>query len=219
MKKIPVIFKFVLLALVVFRVFSNSLYGTSFEWLKWVRTSLYGFFAIIAFFTSKIPLKTLKKLSFIIVLGLCFVFLALIPNSAENFSNYKFDFKLLLENLLYIFRLAVTTFSAIVVFETTSNLEIFDTFENIENAIAKIFPFIKKAKVAQIIAITIVFIPAIFDAWEKISLAAKARLPKQKKHRLSNSICNAISQFYELFLYMIQYAENVRKAIENRSTY
>lgn len=216
MKKIPAILKFILLALITFRVFSNSTYTTSCEWLIWLRVTIYVAFAAAAFFSAKIPFKSLKKLSFIVIWGLCILVLALIPNSSQDLLNYRINEKLLLKNLLYVYRLFATTFSALVVFETTSNLEIFDAFEDIENVIAKIFPPIKKIRISQVIAVTIIFIPAIFNSWEKIKFSAKARISKEKKIRLKNSIINAISEFYALFLYMVQYAENTRKAIENR---
>ena len=84
---------------------------------------------------------------------------------------------------------------------------------------AIIIPFVKKIRLALILSITITFIPEIFNCWNKVSLAAAARTPigKNGKRKTTVRIFNA--QITAFFFNMLQYAEQVRRAICNRTDY
>ena len=103
---------------------------------------------------------------------------------------------------------------SLVIFETTSRLQILDALEQIENAFAKIIPPIKKLHLAYIISVTICFIPEIFTSWNKISLAVKAKTPQ--KTSIKNKAINLYSRLMALFYAMFEYAGNSHKAISNR---
>ena len=83
------------------------------------------------------------------------------------------------------------------VFETTSMIQIQDSLH-----------------LPRIIALSINFIPQIFYEWNKIRLASRARRTKTK-----NPIKKVAAFLYELeslFFVMLNKAENVRRAVENR---
>lgn len=68
----------------------------------------------------------------------------------------------------------------------------------------------------MLLSITITFIPEIFSEWNKIRTAATARSKLNKKGKPNFSIKSANAQIIALFLNMLQYAEEVRRAVINR---
>lgn len=99
---------------------------------------------------------------------------------------------------------------------TTSSLQMKSALEDAQNFIAKIFPPIKKINPALIIFLAISFIPQIFQTWEKIKLAARARSCGKNKYR--NFLRNTFLQFEALFSCLLFYAETKRKVLLNRSS-
>lgn len=211
--KIPASLKLILMIVVTLRTFSNTTYLLSSEqsaiflpYIPWIRTGFYFLITAIFFFLAKTPFKTLLKLRFILWIGGLLAFLSLING---NFSALTSD-------LLYIFRFFVTTLFSLIVFETTSKLEILDSLSDLENAICKIIPAARKLNFALILSITITFIPKIFSAWNKISLAGAARSKLKKNGKRKFSLSSANAQITALFLNMLQYAEELRRAVINR---
>jgi energy-coupling factor transporter transmembrane protein EcfT len=89
---------------------------------------------------------------------------------------------------------------ALILFETTTMLEIQNDFMKI--------PILNKTKFPMILAITISFFPEIFTTWEEVSLAAKSRKNK-----------NLVSQFSALISCMLQKADIKRKALLSRKIF
>lgn len=117
--------------------------------------------------------------------------------------------------VLYICRFYMSSLSALVFFETTSPLEIREAFEQIQGALAKIFPPLKRINPALAIALAINFIPEIFSAWERVSRAAKARRPEGKGAAFLAG--GLYAQLAALLSCLIGYAETTRRAVANRS--
>jgi energy-coupling factor transporter transmembrane protein EcfT len=134
--------------------------------------------------------------------------LGIILISSIEFNNsIKFNFENSLKGLLYATRLFVTSFIALIIFETTSIYQL-------ENELDKI-PLFKKFKISKTISLTILFIPLIFVNWNKIQNAIKARSVKNSKN-IFIKINNLFQSFSTLLSYLLNTAENTRKAILNR---
>ncbi len=208
--KIPCGVKIILMLFVTLRTFSNSTLWFTNEtfprYIPWLRASFYFLVAVIFFFLAKTPLKSLLRLKFLLWIALLFSSVSVL---SKNYSA-------LFSDLLYTFRFFVTALFSLVVFETTSRLQIMETLCSLENKICRIIPSFKKLNFAMLISITITFIPAIFSEWSKISTAAAARSNLSKKGKIKFSVSSASAQITALFLNMLQYAEEVRRAVTNR---
>lgn len=208
--RIPCGIKLILMLFVTLRTFSNSTFGFSVEnfsrFIPWIRTSFYFLAAIIFFFLAKTPFKSLLRLRFLLWIAILFSSVSIL---SKNYSA-------LFSDLLYTFRFFVTALFSLVVFETTSRLQIMETLCGLENKICRIIPSFKKLNFAMLISITITFIPAIFSEWNKICTAAAARSKISRKGKIKFSISSASAQITALFLNMLQYAEEVRRAVTNR---
>lgn len=208
--KIPCGIKIILLLLVTLRTFSNSTLWFKNEnfvqYIPWIRTFFYFLVTAVFFFLAKTPFKSLIRLRFLLWIAILFSSVSVI---SQNYSA-------LFSDLFYTFRFFVTALFSLIVFETTSKLEIMDTLCGVENKICKIIPSFKKLNSAMLISITITFIPEIFSEWNKIRTAATARSKLNKKGKPKFSINSANAQITALFLNMLQYAEEVRRAVTNR---
>lgn len=208
--KIPCGVKIILMLFITLRTFSNSTLWFTNEtfsrYIPWLRASFYFLVAVIFFFLAKTPLKSLLRLKFLLWIALLFSSVSVL---SKNYSA-------LFSDLLYTFRFFVTALFSLVVFETTSRLQIMETLCSLENKICRIIPSFKKLNFAMLISITITFIPAIFSEWSKISTAAAARSNLSKKGKIKFSVSSASAQITALFLNMLQYAEEVRRAVTNR---
>lgn len=208
--KIPCGVKIILMLFITLRTFSNSTLWFTNEtfsrYIPWLRASFYFLVAVIFFFLAKTPLKSLLRLKFLLWIALLFSSVSVL---SKNYSA-------LFSDLLYTFRFFVTALFSLVVFETTSRLQIMETLCSLENKICRIIPSLKKLNFAMLISITITFIPAIFSEWSKISTAAAARSNLSKKGKIKFSVSSASAQITALFLNMLQYAEEVRRAVTNR---
>ncbi len=208
--RIPCGIKIVLMLFVTLRTFSNSTLwlknGNLIQYIPWIRTFFYFLFTAVFFFLAKTPFKSLIRLRFLLWIAVLF----------SSVSVLSQNYNALFSDLLYTFRFFVTALFSLVVFETTSRLEIMDTLCVVENKICRIIPSFKKLNSAMLISITITFIPEIFSEWNKIRTAATARSKLNKKGKPEFSINSANAQITALFLNMLQYAEEVRRAVTNR---
>ena len=208
--RIPCGIKIVLMLFVTLRTFSNSTLwlknGNLIQCIPWIRTFFYFLFTAVFFFLAKTPFKSLIRLRFLLWIAVLF----------SSVSVLSQNYNALFSDLLYTFRFFVTALFSLVVFETTSRLEIMDTLCVVENKICRIIPSFKKLNSAMLISITITFIPEIFSEWNKIRTAATARSKLNKKGKPEFSINSANAQITALFLNMLQYAEEVRRAVTNR---
>lgn len=153
---------------------------------------------VAAFFLSGKDFAVFKPLGYVLLLGV----IAIFGNGIKFAINYTLKF-------------LFTAFLSQVVFMTTSSLQMKSALEDAQNFIARIFPPIKKLNPALIIFLAISFIPQIFQTWNKIKLAARARSCDKKKYR--NFLRNIFLQFEALFSCLLFYAETKRKVLLNRS--
>lgn len=208
--KIPAGIKLVLMLIITLRTFSNSTYWFKNEnfvqYIPWFRADFYFLITLIFFFAAKTPFKSLFRLRFIFWIGILMILLSILT---KNYSA-------LISDCLYIFRFFITALFSLIVFETTSKLEILDSISALENAVCKVIPVAKKLNFALILSITITFIPEIFSEWNKITLAATARTTLKKNGKRKFSLTSINAQITALFLNMLQYAEELRRAVINR---
>lgn len=148
----------------------------------------------------------LKPVLFITIMVTLFRSIKLFPLSFYEEGFYS--------GVLYSLRFVSTSLAASVVFKTTSSLQINQAFASLENGIAKIFPSVKKSNPALLLSLTINFIPCVFELWNKINLAAKARRGK-KKYMFTPSII--AQEFSTLLSCLLFKSKNIWNAIQNRS--
>ena len=163
-----------------------------------------GIVAFILWLLSKSGLNAFIKLKVVLILGLVFTVFKGFSLEAPFF----FDFQLAKDGLLYSYNFFLSTFVALLLFETTTQLEI-------QNDLQKI-PLINKTPLPIILAITISFFPEIFSTWEEVSLAAKARQKPETKKSIKKTVKNLVAQLSALLSCMIQKAEIKRKALLSR---
>lgn len=202
--KTPALLKIIFLCFVSIRLFSqnnNSEITNSF-----LQCGFYFFIGCILFFISKVNFISIKKLLFIPIIYSGIILIS----SIEFTDSIKFNFENSLKGLLYAVRLFVTSFIALIIFETTSIYQL-------ENELDKI-PLFKRFRISQTISLTILFIPLIFRNWTKIQNAIKARSVKKSKN-IFIKINNLFQSFSTLLSYLLNTAENTRKAILNREKY
>lgn len=196
--KIPAIIKLFYLCFVSIRIFSTQEQSTNYE--PWILCCFYFLLNTIIFILGKTKLTSLKKLLFIPIIGLVITLIRGINFNEKYFFNH-FE---LLEGLLYTTRLFISSFTALIVFDTTSIYQL-------ENNLDKI-PLFKKLKISQTISLTILFIPLIFRTWDKIKTATKSRT-KNKNLSFIKKINILYQNLITLFASIINSAENIRKTI------
>lgn len=234
----PAWLKIIFLVIVTLRTFSKTTYALPedffipLEVIPWLRTGFYFVLTITLFIAAKTPLSSLKRLKFILVLAACLFLISLCTPCIEQESEAYFisvNIAGLKNDMLYISRFLVTILASLVVFETTSRLELFDFFVQTENTVTRIIPPLKKLNAALILSVTITFIPEVFACWSRVSLAAAARTPTRKKEfrlfwklfcsapeRLRLYVSSLNARITAFFLNMLQYAEEVRRAVSSR---
>ena len=202
--KTPALLKIILLCFVSIRLFSQN---NNIEIKNYFfQYGFYFFIGCILFFIGKINFTSIKKLLFIPIICSGIILIS----SIEFTNSIKFNFENSLKGLLYAVRLFVTSFVALIIFETTSIYQL-------ENELDKI-PLFKRFRISQTISLTILFIPLIFRNWTKIQNAIKARSVKNSKN-IFIKINNLFQSFSTLLSYLLNTAENTRKAILNREKY
>ena len=202
--KTPALLKIIFLCFISIRLFSQN---NNIEIKNYFfQCGFYFFIGCILFFIGKINFTSIKKLLFI-----PFIYLGIILISSIEFTDsIKFNFENTIKGLLYAARLFVTSFIALIIFETTSIYQL-------ENELDKI-PLFKKFKISKTISLTILFIPLIFVNWNKIQNAIKARSVKKTKN-IFIKVNNLFQSFSTLLSCLLNSAENTRKAILNREKY
>ena len=224
--RLPAWLKLILLCTVTFRTFSNCSYNITNQeiipFFPWIRAGFYFILSVFFFFLAKTPFSSLKRLSFILWLGFFMALLSLFSlqiDISDKNNIVILNYAPLINDGLYIFRFFTTSLFSLVIFETTSRLEILDALTCLEDKTAIIIPLVKKIRLALILSITITFIPEIFNCWNKVSLAAAARTPIGKNGKRKTTLRIFNTQITAFFFNMLQYAEQVRRAICNRTDY
>lgn len=196
-----------------------------------VRTGICFAISIMLFVLSGAHKQSLKQLAFVFVLGalvtlfgtICLPpsaaantetvsgssIITLLPYLALNLDGLRFG-------ILYTIRFFTTALAAQIVFETTSSVQIKDSLEALQNVIARVIPPIKKMNPALVISLAINFIPQVFETWNRVSLAARARANTSKKNK--QRVRTAYLELQALLSCMLYQAETTRKAVENRSS-
>ncbi len=199
--KIPALLKIIFLCFISIRLFSSKINSLNIN--AWIQCCFYFIINCILFIISKTKFSSLKKLSYIPILGIIIILII-----GLDFNPIRINFSKSLEALLYVTRLFIISFLALIIFDTTSTYQI-------EKELDKI-PLFKRFKISQTISLTILFIPLIFRLWNKINLASKARICN-KKNYTKNIVFNLFQSFSTLFSCLLESAENTRKAILNRN--
>ncbi|MCQ2584641.1 MAG: hypothetical protein MJ185_03535 [Treponema sp.] len=117
----------------------------------------------------------------------------------------------LLAGGLYTIRFFFASFACQLIFETTSSLEIRESFEGCHKTVCRVFPFMKKFNLAFVISLAVTFIPEVFETWNKVRLASRARQGKKKRF-----FQNLMAELTALLSVLFGLAETKRKAIINR---
>lgn len=135
----------------------------------------------------------------------------------------------LIETVLYGWRLGVVMLAGAVFYETTSGLEIRDSFSRAEEglnraaaALSRALPVLRKRppltvpRFAFVFSLTIIFIPRIFDAWEALETAWQARGGSSLKG--FRGAYRKISTLLPLLVIrLLSVAADTDRAIRNRS--
>lgn len=185
-----------LLKLAVLCIISAAAFATPFPWVL-----LWAVPPVLSYLTARIPFSRLRKLAFVPVIGIMVTLFRLISGPDQLQSG-----------LLYTLRFAITALSAMVMFETTSPIQLQYGLETLWKCICRILPFLKKTDPVPTLCVTISFIPEIFFQWEKISMAARARTFSRK-----DRIRACTAMITALLSVMLKRAEEKRRAMLNRS--
>lgn len=191
-----------------------------------VRTAVCFLLSILIFILGGCYFRSLKNLLFVLALGAAVIvfrtlgvpqsptesqqayIIAVLPGVSLNLNGCA-------AGILYTVRFFITTFTAQSIFETTSSLEIKEAVESVQNGIAYIFPLLKKWNPALVISLAINFIPQVFDTWNSVHRAARARTVSGKKN-IAQTIRITYQEIQSLISCLLFKAETTRKAIMNR---
>lgn len=145
------------------------------------------------FFLSGANWKSLANLRFVFIIGAALTALKMLSFSAAA------RWQGLADGLLYTARFFLAALSAQCVYQTTTPLEIQEGLR---------LPWIFCAAIS--------FIPQIFGEWQKIKLAARARLPQKRRKDLAAKVRLSALELQALMFAMLQKAETTRRAVSNR---
>lgn len=170
---------------------------------------------ILLFVLGKGNASSIGQMKWVIWFGLLVTVFRLIPENYADFKDWNLYRKVLTDGIaagtLYTLKFFSASFACQMIFETTSNLEIRESFEKVHRGICKILPFMKKFNLAFVISLAVTFIPEVFASWEKVRLACKARQGKKRRF-----FQNLLAELMALLSVLIGLAETKRKAILNR---
>ncbi len=158
-----------------------------------VRTAACFVTSVILFFMAGANWKSLFALRYVFVFGLLVTLAKIVGASAESLPFA------IASGLLYTARFFISALAAQCVFETTTMVQIQEAL-----------------RLPLVVSLAINFIPQIFSEWEKIKLAARARVPKAARKNPIRACALFVSQLEALLLSMLQKAETTRKAVANR---
>ena len=218
--KMPAILKIVILCFVSIRLFSDSkvfffhLFEKDFLFINtavFIRTVFYSVLAIFFFICAGTPFSHLRKLFFVFVIG-AFVFLF----RCVDFASLQIIADEVPGGVLYIIRFFIAALMAMVMFETTTAVQILYSMEDMQILLSERFPFLRKSNLPLIIALAINFIPQIFEVWEQTRIAVKART-FGKRRGVVVKIKVLAAQFSCVVSCMLHRCDEIRKAVINRS--
>ena len=176
--------------------FAGGMYDTLDSVLKSsiiIRTVLCLAVTIVLFIASGRSRTSFKPVKFVLIIGALMILFRVFNQSLSD---------ALAAGLLYTLRFLITAIAAQIVFETTSPLEIKESFGKSNPALA--------------LALAINFIPQVFATWNQVHTAAQARtLNKKGLLRTIPIVYCEIQAFFSCLLYQ---AEIKHKALLNRSS-
>ena len=177
--------------------------------------------SVVLVFVTKTSLKNVATLfSFIIIYSiLIFLIKTLrfdfsISSFREIYRVISFEKHELSGALLYIVRFSSGLILSSVFFQNTSKSEISDFFSYPGRFFCKISGKPWKPSISIYAGAVLNLIPAVFDKWNQIRKAQKARHPG--KVRLRNSVYLIAVQITAVLSSSISYTENYYKAVRNR---
>ncbi|MBR4375470.1 MAG: hypothetical protein IK040_04255 [Spirochaetia bacterium] len=176
--------------------FAGGMYDTLDSVLKSsiiIRTALCLAVTIALFATSGRSRTSFKPVKFVLIIGALMILFRVFNQSLPD---------ALAAGLLYTIRFLITAIAAQIVFETTSPLEIKESFGKSNPALA--------------LALAINFIPQVFATWNQVHTAAMARTPNKKG--LLRTIPIVYCEIQAFFSCLLYQAEIKRKALLNRSS-
>lgn len=173
---------------------------------------------ILLFFLSKASVRSVIQMRWVMWFGLMVTVFRLFPEDYSILKSFDLYKPVLVNGLLagglYTIRFLFATFVCQLVFETTSSLEIREGFENIHLAVCRGLPFMKRFNLAFVISLAVTFIPEVFETWEKVSKASRARRGNRKG---LISFCRILfCEMAALLSILIESADIKRRAILNR---
>ncbi len=172
-----------------------------------IRTAICLAAAVGLFFASGRSRTSFKPVKFVLIIGGLMILFRVFNQPLKD---------ALAAGLLYTVRFLITAVSAQIVFETTSPIEIKESFEAGQEQISKLLPFIKKMNPALALALSVNFIPQVFATWKQVHTAAQARTPNKKG--LLRTIPIVYCEIQAFFSCLLYQAEIKRKALLNRSS-
>ena len=173
---------------------------------------------ILLIFMGKGKISSVIQMKWILWFGLLVTIFRLFPGDFAVFKSWDLYKPIFLDGLfsgfLYTLKFFLCTFCCQMIFETTSCLEIREGFDSIHYFVSRIFPFLKKFNLAFILSMAVIFIPEVFESWEKIQKSSKAR---------KGNVCgiifffrNLYHELYALLSVLILKVETYEKAVLNR---
>ena len=219
--KLPALLKIALLFFISIRVFSSSefflfkSFDKDFLFINtaiFFRTLFYFILTVFFFICAKTPFSHLSNLLFVPVIG-GFVLLF----RCVDFFPLQIIFSEIPEGILYIVHFFITTLMAMIIFETTSQMEILESTEGIQRFLVKRIPLLKRWNFPLLIVLSINFIPQIFFVWEQVGLAVKARTFRKNRYNFILKLKILTAQFSGVISCMLHRTDEIRKAVVSRS--
>ena len=176
--------------------FAGGMYDTLDSVLKpsiLIRTTICLAMTISLFLTSGHSRTSFKPVKFVLIIGAIMILFRVFNQPLKDAFA---------AGLLYTVRFLITAIAAQIVFETTSPLEIKESFG--------------KSTLALALALAINFIPQVFATWNQVHTAALARTPNKKS--LLRTIPIVYCEIQAFFSCLLYQAEIKRKALLNRSS-
>jgi len=172
-----------------------------------IRTAICLSVTIGLFLASGRSRTSFKPVKFVLIIGVLMILFRVFNQPLKDAFA---------AGLLYTVRFLITAIAAQIVFETTSSLEIKESFEAGQERVAKLLPFMKKLNLALALSLSINFIPQVFATWNLVHTAAQARTPNKKG--LLRTIPIVYCEIQAFFSCLLYQAEIKRKALLNRSS-
>ena len=219
--KLPAQLKIMLLFFISIRVFSSSesflfkSFNDDFLFINtaiFFRTLFYFILTVSFFICAKTPFLHLSNLLFVPIIG-GFVLLF----RCVDFFPLQIIFSEIPGGILYVVHFFITTLMAMIIFETTSQMEILEAMEKVRRFLVKRIPLLKGWDFPLLIVFSINFIPQIFSVWEQVGLAVKARTFRKNRHNFILKLENLTVQFSGVISCMLHRSDEIRKAIVSRS--